>query len=351
MKEVTKKNLKNSWRGIVFVLLFMALFCYLSLVFTPTRDDAVEGLSNNMEYAYRGENKSSIDLIFVGNSDVARGVNPIQIWRDYGITACTIGPSASSATEIYNKLMDVTKYQTPKMVVVEVDCLYPANNKYYKMIKEEEQRVLSERQSSIKDEISEIDDKTISGLSFYWPLMKYHDRWSELDINEFFDLNGRFKYSAKGYMYTNEAIAFPYGDEYMAKTTNKGAKFKKDTEEYFEKIYSYCKQNNVKMSLLAIPSGSSWTVEKHNTTVKLAEKYELDFVDYNTNPELIDGFDWSTDTKDAGNHLNYSGATKLTKAYMDYLIPQFNLEKSQMSKEETAIWNEDCDIFYNEIKK
>ena len=348
--SLTTKNLRSIARGLVFVMLFLALYVVLSMVFTPKVDGEPGGMTNDITYSYRAESKNSVDVVFIGNSDVARGINPAQIYRDTGITSVTVGPSAVDSEKVYDLLCDIQKYQSPKVIALEVDCLYGASNKYYKMITRE----YNESQSSaatIKDFLSETEDKIVSGLAFYWPVMKYHDRWSTLSANDFSNLNGRYKYSAKGYMFTTERRGFKYGDEYMSEKTNSAKPLSDKSAAGFEKIIAFCKENNIKLALFAIPSGSSWTPQKHNGAVNLAQKYSLDFVDYNTDTFLLDSFSWLNDTKDGGNHMNYYGATKVTAAYEKHLQSLFDLKPTALSADEQIVWQTDSDRFYNVILK
>lgn len=326
--SLTAKNLRSIARGLVFVALFLVIYVVLSMVFTPKVDGEPGGMTNDITYSYRAESKNSVDVVFIGNSDVARGINPAQIYRDTGITSVTVGPSAVDSEKVYNLLCDIQKYQSPKVIALEVDCLYGASNKYYKMITRE----YNESQSSattIKDFLSETEDKIVSGLAFYWPVMKHHDRWSALSAGDFSNLNGRYKYSAKGYMFTTERRGFKYGDEYMSEKINSAKPLSDKSVAGFEKIIAFCNENNI----------------------KLAQKYSLDFVDYNTDTSLLDNFSWMNDTKDGGNHMNYYGATKVTDAYEKHLQSLFDLKPTELSDDEQVIWQNDTDRFYNVILK
>ena len=98
--SLTTKNLRSIARGLVFVMLFLALYVVLSMVFTPKVDGEPGGMTNDITYSYRAESKNSVDVVFIGNSDVARGINPAQIYRDTGITSVTVGPSFATFKNI-----------------------------------------------------------------------------------------------------------------------------------------------------------------------------------------------------------------------------------------------------------
>ncbi|EKC70166.1 hypothetical protein LEA_07921 [human gut metagenome] len=48
---------------------------------------------------------------------------------------------------------------------------------------------------------------------------------------------------------------------------------------------------------------------RHNSTQALADKLQIPFIDFNTMSDQV-SINWSTDTRDQGDHLNYFGAKK-----------------------------------------
>lgn len=344
------KAFKLTARFFGFFLIFITVYLSLSAVFTPKRDDEPEGMSNNIIYPYRGEEKDTLDIIFIGNSDVARGINPIYIWDNYKITSCTSGPPAVNYKTVFKHIKDACKNQSPKVIVLEVDCLFGASNKYYKLINEEYEKKKS-KAPSLGEMPAELDEQIVSGLAFYWPIMKYHERWKELSAKDFTNLQGRFKYSAKGYMYTNEVTPFKYGNEYMSDKTDAATEISGEKRSGIDEIVSFCKERGITLTLLSIPSGSSWSVKKHNAIEGLARELRLDFVDYNYNPGLLASFSWETDTKDGGNHMNYSGATKVTAAYSAHLVKLLALQPTALSEKQKKSWDKDSKIFHKEIVK
>ncbi len=43
--------------------------------------------------------KNTVDVVILGNSNAYRGINPMKIWMDCGITSCLIGHSFISEPE------------------------------------------------------------------------------------------------------------------------------------------------------------------------------------------------------------------------------------------------------------
>ena len=59
--------------------------------------------------------------------------------------------------------------------------------------------------------------------------------------------------------------------------------------------------------------------------VKVAEELGIDWIDLNTGDDEV-AIDWDTDTRDYGDHLNYYGATKASRAVADILRDRYGLQ-------------------------
>lgn len=64
----------------------------------------------------------------------------------------------------------------------------------------------------------------------------------------------------------------------------------------------------------------------------------------------VKGFNWATDTKDHGDHLNTYGATKVMRAYENVLENEFKLGKSDITPTQVKNWNENANKFHSDIE-
>ena len=102
-----EKNLKGFGRGLIFTIIFCLIFAGFSNLFTPKADANTEGMSAMVTKAYLAEERDTIDVLFLGNSNMYRAFNPIQLWQEQGITSCDIGMPGSNTVELYRKDVDV----------------------------------------------------------------------------------------------------------------------------------------------------------------------------------------------------------------------------------------------------
>ena len=70
-----------------FVIIGLIILNVLGKVFIPKW---ITVKDNRITYIVKGfyeEPKNSLDVIFMGNSDVYRGISPITLWDEYGIAS------------------------------------------------------------------------------------------------------------------------------------------------------------------------------------------------------------------------------------------------------------------------
>jgi hypothetical protein len=268
---------------------------------------------------------------------------------DKGITTCVIGTPDISMGEIYYRAKDLIKYQSPKCFVLETDCMFAEANYFDEngnlIEPEEEEETNDYGISAIQDKLTEVENDITVAVDSKYPLMKYNYRWKQLTREELKHVTRNVKFTAKGFMTSSTVKGFKYGDTYMGVQDGKTEEYDTNVLKYFDKLIELCNENDIELSLVSVPAGCSWNWHKHNTVEQLAEEKGLTFVDFNAQTDLIPTFDWTTDTKDYGLHLNNSGARKVTKAYESVLTDNLGLTATQLSDEEKAKWDEDAQIF------
>ena len=73
--------------------------------------------------------------------------------------------------------------------------------------------------------------------------------------------------------------------------------FHKIQKFFLDKITELCKENDIELLLIDVPSSKSWSYEKHNAIQDYADENGLKFIDFNINRDSF-GIDWNTDTRD-----------------------------------------------------
>lgn len=378
-------------RAVCFCLLFALLFVFLSGAFIPRTGTAEDGMESRISKAYRGEPRNSVDAVFIGNSDIYRAISPVDLYHATGITSAIAGKPNKQLEEVPADIRDILRYQKPKTIVLETDCMFAGTNPGFKKgispLEAEAKAAAKESAASTnapadafaknttnaparksadakkasanpakqnffetcKTLLQEYDSAILAALNYKYPLVKYHDNWRNLKLSAFFQPLGKYRFSNKGMAYANTVKPYHYGNQYMQLSGGKNAMLSEEKLNQFQKIYELCEKNGVQLVLLTVPSANTWNKGKSDTVKQLADKYDLTYYDYNT--QLPQGFDWTTGSKDGGNHLNYAGAATVTKDLAAKLTGNLAMKPSNLTRDQKHQWKKDYDHFHKSIAK
>ena len=373
-------RIRKLMRAICFCLLFVILFVFLSGAFIPRTGTTEDGMESRISKAYRGEPRDSIDTVFIGNSDIYRAISPVDLFHQTGITSAIAGRPNKQLSEVPGDIRDILRYQNPKTIVLETDCMFSGTNPGFKKgispleaeaakvdvagqapSKATDTDVAGQASSKATDTahqnifakckalLQEGDSAFLAALNYKFPLVKYHDNWKHLKLTTFLQPRGKYHFSNKGMAYANTVKAYPFGNEYMQLSGGKHAMLSEEKLDQFQKIYDLCDRNGVRLVLLTVPSANTWNKGKSDTVKQLAKKYDLTYYDYNR--QLPAGFDWATDSKDGGNHLNYAGASAVTKDLAKKLTDDLTMNPTSLTKEQKQQWKKDYEHFHKSIVK
>lgn len=386
-------RIRKLMRAICFCLLFALLFVFLSGAFIPRTGTTEDGMESRISKAYRGEPRDSIDTVFIGNSDIYRAISPVDLFHQTGITSAIAGRPNKQLSEVPGDIRDILRYQNPKTIVLETDCMFSGTNPGFKKgispLEAEAAKVNVAGQAPSKTKAADVagqapsktkaadvadqappkakasahqnifdkckallqegDSAFLAALNYKFPLVKYHDNWKHLKLAAFLQPRGKYHFSNKGMAYANTVKAYPFGNEYMQLSGGKHAMLSEEKLDQFQKIYDLCDRNGVRLVLLTVPSANTWNKGKSDTVKQLAKKYDLTYYDYNR--QLPAGFDWATDSKDGGNHLNYAGASAVTKDLAKKLTDDLTMSPTSLTKEQKQQWKKDYEHFHKSIAK
>lgn len=373
-------RIRKLMRAICFCLLFVILFVFLSGAFIPRTGTTEDGMESRISKAYRGEPRDSIDTVFIGNSDIYRAISPVDLFHQTGITSAIAGRPNKQLSEVPGDIRDILRYQNPKTIVLETDCMFSGTNPGFKKgispleaeaakvdvagqapSKATDADVAGQAPSKATDTahqnifakckalLQEGDSAFLAALNYKFPLVKYHDNWKHLKLTTFLQPRGKYHFSNKGMAYANTVKAYPFGNEYMQLSGGKHAMLSEEKLDQFQKIYDLCDRNGIRLVLLTVPSANTWNKGKSDTVKQLAKKYDLTYYDYNR--QLPAGFDWATDSKDGGNHLNYAGASAVTKDLAKKLTDDLTMNPTSLTKEQKQQWKKDYEHFHKSIVK
>lgn len=312
--------MKKYLKCLMFLLIFLLIGFLLTYSVLPKNNIKRYGMTKVARHEILSENIDSIDVIVAGDSLIYTSVSPMEIWNDYGYTVFDCASPAQLLYTTYDNLKIAIDSQHPKIIFLEANVLFrdPKKAKWY----------------------YQFYDKTKDYIS----ITTYHNNWKKKitlkkDDNRWLNVN-------KGYKYVTD-IKSANKKNYM-KYSEKVKEIPIENVNVFKKIVDLCKNNNIKLILLSTPNKKSWSYSKHLGSEKLANNFGIEFLDLNVDNPLE--IDWQNETYDGGNHLNFSGAKKVSR-YLGRYIEKTNLVKDHRNDEVFKSWNKAYKIYQKNVNK
>lgn len=289
--------MKKLKRVILFLLVFAVLLWACSAgiqIIVRNVSGSVSGRSRVFA-SVSAEKKNTIDVLVAGDSESYTSVSPMDLWDRAGIAAYDCGQPGQRIQETYYILKTAFRTQSPKLVLFETNTMF------------RDPGFLKNVQLSLTEP-----------LAYHFPVIKYHNAWKAL-----FDGPGGPKKSYKGFEIRDKVVSYEGDEEYMKETKDK-AQIPEVVRIYMEKIKRLCEKNGADLLLVSAPSPKNYNYKKHNSLEEYARENDLPYVDLNMKFRDI-GIDWKMDSYDRGDHLNISGARKVTAYMGKYLSDNYDL--------------------------
>ncbi len=336
-----KKNLRKPIAVVVTILAILAAVFLLQQLFMPKyMSDIPEGAFVAEYY----KETTDHEVIFVGDCEVYENFSPITLYEDYGITSYIRGSAQQLTWQSYYLLEDTLRYETPKVVVFNVLALKynePQSEAYNRM-SIDGMRFSMSKVNDIKASMT--DDENM--VEYLFPILRYHSRWSDLSLEDIKYMFHRDKVSHNGYYMRVDVRPvedFPEPDPLADYTLGSYAM------GYLDKMRKLCEENGIALVLVKSPSlYPYWYDEWDEQIVEYADEYGLDYLNMVDAADEI-GIDYSTDTYDAGLHMNLSGAEKLSEYFGEYLVENYDLSDYRDDGEYADVYAEKI-RFYEDME-
>ena len=334
--------MKKRTRAVLSLALFFCLSAVLlavaQLLLVP--HDRAANPEAFLMYDYIESDASRDEVVFLGDCEMYEGFSPVTLWQEYGIESRVVGTPGQLMSHSYAALCEVLRRSSPRVVVLGVYGLVngePTSEAYNRMALDALPHTKA-RWEAVLDSMTE--GETV--LSYALPLLRYHDRWSELTLRDVTALLERqLPVSLRGYLVQTGVVSaadcLPNHEGALPPSEHA---FSALALDYFDRIVSLCRERGVALVLVKAPTDSwryPWHDEYEAATRALAEQYGLPY--YNLLNDFEDiGLDMTTDTYDAGLHLNVSGAEKLSVWFGRILKENYTLTDTRNDQALAAAW-------------
>ena len=338
------------------ILLCVAVLLSLVLLYLVQALLMPKYMGNNKEGALIAEyydNAGNNDVIFIGDCEVYENFSPITLWEAYGITSYIRGSAQQMIWQSYYLMEETFRYETPKVMVFNVLSMkYDTpqstgsqdQREAYNRMTLDGMRWSPSKFHSIRASMTEAEREWNGQWSYLFPLLRYHDRWSELSADDFTYWLQRDRVSDNGYLMqtavnplTDPHVERPLVDYTLGDTS----------WEYLDKMRLLCEEKGTQLVLIKAPALSPvWWDQWDKQVEAYAEKHGLLYINMLDYQDEI-GIDWSTDTYDTGLHLNVFGAEKASAWFGRILSEECGVPDRRNDSQLSALWAEKCQTYHN----
>ncbi len=321
-----------------FLLISLILLYLLQALLVPKYMSEIKEGAMIAEY-YDSEPRHSV--LFFGDCEFYNAINPAVIWNGYGITSYVRGSAQQLIFHSYYLISESFEYETPDVVVfnaVEMKIGEVQKETYTRMTLDGmplSKYKLEAAKLSISLNRSGEDE---SLASYMFPILRYHSRWSELSEEDFVYWFRRDRVTYNGYLMMNGVQAKnKFRDEAAIPSEIPDICW-----EYLDKIRTLCKEKGVALIVLKSPTDTAvypWYDEWDDKLSAYCDSYNIRYINAIKEAAAI-GTDWSTDSCDGGDHLNDTGATKLSLYLGRIFSEEYGLPDRRGDSGLCTEWNE-----------
>lgn len=316
--------------GVVLIA-FIVAFLLISKLLQPKYMTELEEGSFISEYYREAGNH---DVIFLGDCEVYANYSPMELYRDYGITAYIRGTPQQLVWMSYYIAEETFRQETPRVLVFNVNAMRYSEpvSEAYNRLTIDKMRWSVSKTGIILASMTEEEQF----LSYVFPILRYHSRFDQLTQEDFTYLFQVKNNTFNGFQLHTEvepAGALP------VKRVLADYRFGDICYEYLDKLRVLCEENGTKLILVKAPSLYPYWYEEYDAQIReYAKKHGLSYYNFAEQTDEI-GLDFAADTYDGGYHLNLSGANKLSRYFGEILVEEHGLSDQRQNPNIAAVYD------------
>lgn len=325
MKMVNGKRLIYMLKAVLFVLIGLVLFRFLSMIF-------VEKSSFGKYKNYKAQD--NVDILILGSSHPDVGINAGQMQdavaqAGYQVDIFNYSIYGMRIEQMYFFMREILKEHEPSLIVIDTYSFLP--------VADEHREILARRAFDVFPfSVNKVEAIryliTEDRWSYYVPFIKYHSRWKELSDRDFAMQYDQTLWSGAGIAAGAGILAMEKTDDFFETDTSliTGMQAINATEkECFEKMLALAEKKGIRVLLTTVPfkeqlgMDSLRLIEINNyLRNEYVEGSDLRLLDMNL---LWKELDFGYGDLFNEGHCNTSGAAKVTAFLAEYIVDNYDM--------------------------
>ena len=308
-------KIKHIIRIIIFVILAAALVAFATVFLSvPYERDSMG------TYGFYKEPENSIDVVFIGPSEVYTSFYSPLAYEQQGFTSYSLAVSSMNGSAYKSAVQVAESRQNPELYIVEL-WGFNYGDKFNEVSTRKWLDTLppsSIRTEAIKELVSEDEQD-----SYNFRLLKYHSNWTSLK-GCFEVFKDKIHINSIGYSVTKN-FSTTYN---VAKYEEKNQKYKIPEQgmKYLEEFLEFCQSDNIE-NVLFVRTPEMYNYEVDESYYEALDKIQAAGYDFLNMEELSDeiGIDVNNDFFNT-THLNIFGAEKYTAYLSEYVMENYDID-------------------------
>ena len=316
--KITKRILGT----LCFLFLFYTAFGGLSDLLMHKQVEGKWDMTAKV-VGFFNEEPNSFDVMFFGSSHMYCSVDPVLVEEETGLSSYVFATQQQPLWITYHYMVEALKTQTPKVMFVEIHMASTPNLYMDEATNHTAIDPLPFSQNKV--EMIRASAPADKQRYYLFDIMKYHERWKELEKLDYTRKYETKKDPFKGYVGLTEAGIWVYKPD-ISKVQGR-ARITEKNAFYMDKMMDLAEERGIRLVFLKTPSNATARQKIcYNGAAAVAAARGVEFIDYNT-PELYEKLDLQskTDFYDI-HHLNRAGMEKFLPDLCERYLKMENIE-------------------------
>lgn len=327
---------KNKTKKVTLGVIKLVSFLLLLLVCLNVIINITKRKEYYNKYIDFHSQKADFDVLFFGTSHVVNGINPMELYNNYGIISYNMANHSEEMYITYYNMLLALQETHPKLIVLDAFGIVDSTSVKKSMMHRafDSYPITLQKIKAIR-ELSTKDDLLDNMFEYLFNFSLYHSRWKDIEKEDFQVNKNRLKGAEflkqiNTRVNTNNYESAPIIREDI------------DNIKAFRKIIKYCKQNDIQVLVTFDPcTPGEKVIGRSKYIEEICNENEVNYINFLQDRELIN---YTSDFADQWSHLNPAGAKKLTNYIGKYIIENYNITDQRKNSEYDS-WKEDYDKY------
>lgn len=294
------------------------------------------------------EERDSLDVVFIGASDMYTSFMPGRAYEQYGFTSYLLASESITSEGVKTAVKEVVRTQHPGMVVIEANAFLYGDDK-----NDANQAYIHKFFDNVPLSVNKIDFMfnhvpVDERWEYVFPLIKYHGLWTEYP-ERFYMMASNLSLDVRGYNYlkgfrTTAKIIKTKHKCLNDKLSEETGELPLDPklEAQLNDLLDYCDEQKLKVVFVRAPhyvfDETYDRVKRSNRMAKLCNERGYSYYALENDAVRI-GIDEKRDFYNE-DHMNVYGALKFTDYLSEKLMYREGLETDLLNEAQTENWKE-----------